>query len=136
MKEDPPQWHGLSFEAAIHFQESQIVRRLLLALHSQGVTGQTYVTGDGLLMQARSTAYLLARLSRCLCESFTDEVLRPLVAANYGARPELVPHLTLPLPGETNLPDVAQPLAALVTAGVVSRKQAANFAGFEHEAEA
>jgi phage gp29-like protein len=135
LKEDPPQWHGLSFEAAIHFQESQMVRRLLLALHSQGGTGQTYVTGDGLLMQARSTSYLLARLSRHLCESFTEEVIRPLVFANYGRRPDLVPQFMLPPPGETNLPDVAQPLAALVTAGILTRQQAAVFAGFEWEAE-
>lgn len=134
LKEDPPQWHGLSFESAIHFHESQIVRRMLLALHSQGGSGQTYVTGDGLLMQARATSYLLARLSRSLCESFTDDVIRPLVIANFGLRPDLVPHLTLPPPGETNLPDIAQPLAHLVTSGILSHAQAATLAGFDYAA--
>lgn len=133
MKEDPPQWHGLSFEAAIHFQESQMVRRLLLALHSQGGTGQTYVTGEGLLMQARSTSYLLARLSRALCASFTEEVIRPLVVANFGMRRDLVPSLVLPPPGESNLPEVAGPVADLVGAGVLTREQAAALVGFEYE---
>lgn len=134
--EQPPQWHGLDFEAAIKLMDSYIIRRMLLAISSTGGSGQTYITGEGLLQQARSTAYLLARVSRQLCESFTDQVIRPLVYANYGERPDLVPSLALPPPGESNLPDVASPLTDLVNAGILSRRQAAQTAGFEFDEEA
>jgi len=134
--EQPPQWHGLDFETSCSFQDAQIIRGLLLTLGSSGGSGQTYVTGEGLQQQARGTSYLLARLSRKLCASFRESVIRPIVYANYGERPDLVPHITLPPPGETNLPDIAPALTQLVTAGVITPEQAATTAGYEFDAEA
>ena len=134
--QQPPQWHGLTFEVAVTYQDAQVVRRLLHALDSSGGSGQTYITGEGIKQQMRTTAYLLKRISRQLCESFTDQVIRPLVYANIGERPDLCPSLMLPPPGETNLSDTAAPLTALKNAGIITAEQAASTAGFDFDEDA
>ena len=127
---NPTQWANLTFEAAIDYQDSEIVKGLLYMYQPGGsATGQTYVTGAGLGEQARATAARLQRISRALARSFTMDVIAPLCKSNWGTELADVPRLVLPIPDTGRIATLAAPLASLVSAGIADPATAAEQIG-------
>lgn len=124
---NPTQWANLTFEKAIDYQDAEIYKSLLFIAEIGGAAvGQNYVTGAGLSVQARGTAVRIQRISTALEDSFTRQVIAPLVAANYSQDPDLVPRLKIGKPDAGRIATLAVPLAELVAAGVVDRDVAAD----------
>lgn len=123
---NPTQWANLTFEAALDYQDAEIAKCILFIYQPGGsATGQTYVTGAGLSEQARATSIRLARISGSLGRSLTDQVVAPLVAANFGGDPELVPHVMIGKPDAGRIVTMAVPLSQLVAAGIADPETAA-----------
>lgn len=121
----------LTFTEAIHYHDAQIRTAILLQFTEGSVMSREYITGEGLRQLARTTAYALQRAARSLCASFTQQVIAPLVAVNFGPAPEIVPRLTFPRPGETNLPEMASAWRLLVEAGIATPEMAREDMGLE-----
>lgn len=126
---NPPQWANMLFEQALDYQDSEIIKAIIMVHAPGGGHGRTYVTGDGLSVQARSTAYRLSSISDELVRSFNRQVIQPLCMANWRAAPAQCPRLRLPVPDASRIVQLAAAVAQLRTAGIVDPDVAAEQLG-------
>jgi phage gp29-like protein len=126
---NPTQWANLTYEAAVDFQDGEMVKAMLLFATPGGQRGITHVTGSSLEVLNRSTTHMLARMSRELCASLNRQVIQPLCMANWAAQPAQCPRLILPIPDPARIAAMAASWQALVTAGIADREVAAQQLG-------
>jgi len=96
----PTYAQAVVFAEALHWMDAQIQAALLLQFKAGSILGPENVTEGAIVAQGGSTSQRILHIARELSQSFTNQVVRPLVAANWGpqASVELCPQLLIPEP--------------------------------------